>query len=97
MWRGVEQAEGGVRHHPGTVFGQVGVHLPQHADPGLHVAALCSANLPLGGGGKVGQIPILNPDQIRLTQDEVQVKVDQALECRLGVGGAGHDLLAALQ
>lgn len=97
MRGGVEQAEGGVRHDPGPVLGQIRINVPQYTDPGLDVAALRPTDLSLGRSGQVGQVPVVDTDQVRLTQGEVKVEVDQTVECSPGVGGAGDDVLAALE
>ena len=34
----------------------------------------------------MGEVAVLNPDEIRFTQREVEVEVDQAVERRSGVG-----------
>src|ERR1700739_74915 len=40
----------------------------------------------------MGEVAVLNPDQIRFTQREVEVEVDQAVQRRGGVSLAGSDL-----
>ncbi len=83
-----------MRHYPGTVLGQARINVPQYTDPGLDVAALRPTDLSLGGSGQVGQVPVLDTDEVRLTQGEVKVEVDQTVECGPGVGCARDDLLA---
>lgn len=83
-----------MRHHPGAVLVQPGSDLAQDAHPGFDITPLCAAHLPLGRCGQVRQIAILNPDEIRLVEGEVEVELDEAVQCCDGVTGAGHHSLA---
>jgi hypothetical protein len=79
------------------VLGQVGAQLPQHAHPGLDVAALRPPYLPLRRRGKVRQVAVLDSDEVGLAEGEVQVEVDQSHQCGLGVIGSGQHRVPALQ
>lgn len=86
-----------MRHQPGAVLGEVGGDPAKYSHPGLDVAALRTADLPLGRPGQVGQIPVLDPDQGRLAEGEVQVEFDQARQSGCGVVDTGDHRLCALQ
>jgi len=68
-----------VRHQPGVGFGESGLEFTQHAHPHLDVLALRAAHLAFGGDWQIGEVTVLNPDEVGLTQREVEVKVDQAV------------------
>lgn len=43
------------------------------------------------GSGQVGEVSVLNPDQIRLVKGEVEMEFDQPGECGRGVPGSVHN------
>jgi len=86
-----------VRHQPGVGFGKSGLEFAQHAHPHLDVQALGAANLAFGGGRQIGEVAILNPDEVGLTQREVEVKVDQAVQRRGRIGLTGSDPAGAFE
>ena len=88
MWSGVEQTEHGVRHQAGVGLGKSRLELAQYAHPHLHILALGPAYLPFGGGWQISEVAVLNPDEIRFTQREVKVEVDQTVQRR---GWCGRD------
>ena len=86
-----------MRHQPGAILGEVGVDPAQYPNPGLDVAALRPADLPLGRPGQIGQIPVLDPDQARLAEGEVQVELNQARQGGCRIVGVGDHRLCAFQ
>lgn len=65
-------------------FGEVGVQLAQHLDPDLDVLALGAPDLAAGRLGEILQVTVLDADEFRLAQGEVEVEVEQAVEGLLG-------------
>ena len=43
------------------------------------------------------KVAVLNADQVRLAEREVQMEVDQSVQCRPGIVGAGDDVCGAGQ
>lgn len=82
-------------HDAGGLFGQCRIQSAQCRHPGFDIAALRSAHLSLRGRGQVREIAVLNPDQVRFVEGEVQVEVDQAGQGRSGVGCRRDDGLSA--
>lgn len=66
-----------MRHHPGGLVLKSGIEVPQSGDPRLDVAALSPPHLALSGRRQVGQIAVLNPDEVRLVEGEVEMEFDQ--------------------
>lgn len=63
----------------------------ERVDPDLDVLPLRPAHLAFGTHRQVGQIAVLDSDEIWFAEDEVEVEVDQAVECVGGtVGVGGH-------
>ena len=85
---GVQQSESGMRHQSGVGFGQIGVESAQHADPDFHVLTLRFTHLPFGGRGQVREVTVLNPDEVRFSEREIEVEIDQAVQGRSGAGAA---------
>ena len=76
---------------PGICLGQGGVATAQHVDPDLDILPLLAAHLPFGRRRQVSQVAVLNADQVRLGQREVQMEVDQGLQGGFGIiGSLGH-------
>lgn len=85
-------------HHPGSLLFQAGIDGLKGRDPDFDIAALGAPHSPLCCGGQVGQVAILNPDQIRFVEGEVQMEFDQACEGGRRVGrGIDHRLPALHQ
>ena len=70
-----------MRHHPGLVLGKLGIQRAQRAHPDLDIAPLGSADLALCRGRKVREVAVLDADQIRFAQCEVEVELDEAVQC----------------
>jgi hypothetical protein len=73
------------------------MHLALHTHPDLHIAALCSAHLTLSRDREVRQVAVLDADEVRLAQGEVEVEFDQAGQRRSGLIGFGDDRARAGQ
>lgn len=86
-----------MRHHPGTVLVQVRTEVTQHRHPGLDVTALRPADLPLGDGREVGQVAILDRDEVGLAEREVQMELDETGQRVGGTAGALHHGLATVE
>ena len=84
-----------MRHHPGALVFHTGIELPQGGLPGFDVTPLGPSHLPLAWGGQVGQIAILDPDQVRFVEGEVQMEFDEPRQCRGGIGCGRHHCLCA--
>lgn len=82
-----------MRHQSGVVLGEMQVNATQHPNPGLDVPALSPPDLPLGGRRQAGEVPILDPNQVGFAQREVQVEVDQTVQCGGWIGGFLNDSL----
>ena len=67
------------------------VQPPKDAHPDLDVLPLRLADLTLRGLGQVAQIAVLDADQVRLAEREVEMEVDQSVQRVVGVGCLGDD------
>ena len=77
-----------MRHQPGVGLVESRMQFAQHADPDLDVAPLGAPNLTLRAERQMRQIAILDADQVRLTQREVEVELDQSVQRRGRVGAS---------
>ena len=84
-----------MRHQPGVAFGKLWLEFAQDAHPNLDILALGPADLAFGGGRQIGEVAVLDPDEVRFAQSEVEMKVDQAVQCRGRVGLPRPDLSCA--
>ena len=96
---GVEliEAKGCVRPHP--EFGRVGfaVQFLQHVHPQLHVVALKGADLGLVVIGEVTEIAVLDPDDVRIAQGEVDMELDQPGQGCSGIACIRHHPATAVE
>ncbi len=74
-----------MRYQPGVGFVDP-VALAKQIDPDLYVLTLCFTDLTLGPLRKMRQVAVLDPDEIRLSQSELEMKVDEPVKCRIVVG-----------
>ena len=79
-----------MRHQPGIGFFDP-VARPKQVDPDLHVLALRFTDLTLGPLRKMRQVAVLDTDEIRLIRSEVEMKVDEPVQCRIVVAAPAHD------
>lgn len=85
-------------HDPGALLLKTGIEVAEHRHPGFDITPLRPPYLALGGRGQVGQVPVLNSDQVRFVEREVEVELDQPHQrggrVRCGVDDAlppGHE------
>lgn len=90
MWSGVDQAECRVGLDSRISFVERRIELFEDADPQLHVFALRLTDLSSRVGRQAFEVAILDADQVRFAEGEVEMELDEGVErgCR-GVGRLG--------
>lgn len=73
-----------MRLDSGRRLGEIGVQIAQDGHPDFDVLPLSPANLAARCLGQIFQVPILDPNEFRLAQREVEMEVDQTGESRSG-------------
>ncbi len=90
-WRRVHEAEGRQRTCAQVGCALVGLQLPQHVDPELHVRALQALHRVAVVDGEAVEVAVLHPDDRRATEREVEVERDQLAQRGHRIRGAGYD------
>jgi hypothetical protein len=86
-----------MRHQTGVSLVEAAIEIAQHPYPYFDVMSLSAANLTLCSDGQIAHIAVLDPDQIRFSQCEVQMKFDQRGKRLRGIGRVSDDGLGARQ
>jgi hypothetical protein len=83
--------------HPELRRVRLGMEAREDLHPHLHIAALEGPDCRLVLIGKAAEIPVLDPDDVRLAQREVHLELHQATQGRQGIGTAGCHPAPAVQ
>ncbi|SLB99181.1 Uncharacterised protein [Mycobacteroides abscessus subsp. abscessus] len=70
-----------MRFDAGIRLVELGIELLEHPDPHLDVFALRLAYLSTRVGRQAFEVAVLDADQVRLAQCEVEVELHQCVEC----------------
>ena len=95
--RGVDQAEGDVRHRARLVGAQAPVRAAQLGGPEVDVRPLERAHLLAVGVGQGLPVAVLHDDQRLVVQGEVDLPVDERGDGRPAVGGLRDARAATLE